>query len=101
MINKKLIVNSPEDRLRQFNQMPIPSAKLCIDAKTFPCQYHSDKDTFGRRMHQSGKAINVKPVVFQLNYPGRAPILCSTPLAYLAISGVRYPNSYLARDLSL
>ena len=24
MINRKSIVNSPDDRLRQFNQMPIP-----------------------------------------------------------------------------
>ena len=28
MINRKLIVNSPDDRLRQFNRMPIPS--FCI-----------------------------------------------------------------------
>ena len=25
MINRKSIVNSPDDRLRQFNRMPIPS----------------------------------------------------------------------------
>ena len=25
MINRKLIVNSPDDRLRQFSRMPIPS----------------------------------------------------------------------------
>ena len=27
MINRKSIVNSPDDRLRQFNRMPIPSAE--------------------------------------------------------------------------
>jgi len=43
--------------------------KLCIDAQTFPCQCHPDKDTFGRCMNHSGKAFNVKPVVFRLNFP--------------------------------
>ena len=30
MINRKSIVNSPDDRLRQFNRMPIPSVCVCV-----------------------------------------------------------------------
>src|SRR4029434_2088527 len=29
MINRKSIVNSPDDRLRQFNRMPIPKTHTC------------------------------------------------------------------------
>ncbi|CAL8236421.1 unnamed protein product [Boreogadus saida] len=42
--------------------------KLCIDSQSFPCECHPGKDTFGRRMNHPGKASNVKPVVFQLNF---------------------------------
>ena len=34
MINRKSIVNSPDDRLRQFNRMPIPT----IHSKNLPCR---------------------------------------------------------------
>ena len=46
--------------------------KLCVDSQNFPCECHPGKDTFGRRMNHSGKAANVKPVVFQLSFPDGA-----------------------------
>ena len=46
--------------------------KLCVDSQNFPCECHPGKDAFGRRMNHSGKASNVKPVVFQLNFPDGA-----------------------------
>ncbi len=42
--------------------------KLCIDSQNSPCECHPGKDTFGRRMNHSGKAFNVKPAVFRLNF---------------------------------
>ena len=42
--------------------------KLCVDSQDFPCECHPGKDTFGRRLNHSGKAPNVKPVVFRLNF---------------------------------
>ena len=33
MINRKSIVTSPDDRLRQFNRMPIPNLKTHHSAK--------------------------------------------------------------------
>ena len=33
MINRKSIVNSPDDRLRQFNRMPIPSYHPCSETQ--------------------------------------------------------------------
>ena len=42
--------------------------KLCIDSQNFPCECHLGKDTFGRRLDHSGKASNVMPVVFRLNF---------------------------------
>jgi len=43
--------------------------KLCLDSQAFPCDCHPGKDTFGRRFNHSGKAFNIKPVVFQLSFP--------------------------------
>lgn len=43
--------------------------KLCIDAQTFPCECHPQKDTFGKRMNHSGKNFNVRPVHFKLKFP--------------------------------
>lgn len=43
--------------------------KLCIDAQTFPCECHPQKDTFGRQMNCSGKNFNVRPVHFKLKFP--------------------------------
>ncbi|KAG9259454.1 hypothetical protein AMEX_G27973 [Astyanax mexicanus] len=37
---------------------------MCIDAQTFPCECHPQKDTFGRRINHSGKQSNIKPVRF-------------------------------------
>ena len=40
MINRKSIVNSPDDRLRQFNRMPIPTLQCIvplISANVFVC----------------------------------------------------------------
>lgn len=44
-------------------------AHLCVDAQTFPCQCHPDRDTFGRRINHSAKNFNLKPEVYRLNFP--------------------------------
>lgn len=41
---------------------------MCIDAQTFPCECHPQKDTYGRRMNHSQKQSNIKPVRFCLNF---------------------------------
>ena len=47
MINRKSIVNSPDDRLRQFNRMPIPNLKTHHSAK-----YTEFTDASGARPKQ-------------------------------------------------
>ncbi|XP_056440967.1 uncharacterized protein LOC130378059 [Gadus chalcogrammus] len=78
----KLIPESEGKRLMDAMQEGVMSylffirgrlgTKLCVDSQNFPCECHPGKDTFGRRMNHSGKAANVKPVVFQLNFPDGA-----------------------------
>ena len=38
MINGKFIVNSPDDRLRQFNRMPIPNTRMQSQTHTLYLQ---------------------------------------------------------------
>ncbi|XP_056468276.1 uncharacterized protein LOC130406634 [Gadus chalcogrammus] len=78
----KLISESEGKRLMDAMQEGVMSylffirgrlgTKLCVDSQNFPCECHPGKDTFGRRMNHPGKAANVKPVVFQLNFPDGA-----------------------------
>ncbi|XP_056441556.1 uncharacterized protein LOC130379000 [Gadus chalcogrammus] len=78
----KLIPESEGKRLMDAMQEGVVSylffirgrlgTKLCVDSQNFPCECHPGKDTFGRRLNHSGKAANVKPVVFQLNFPDGA-----------------------------
>ncbi|MEQ2176415.1 hypothetical protein GOODEAATRI_027730, partial [Goodea atripinnis] len=42
---------------------------LCIDAKTFPCECHPDKETLGRKINHSKKNANVKPVHSKMQFP--------------------------------
>lgn len=42
---------------------------MCIDATSFPCVCHPDKDTYGRRMNHSRKNPNVKPQKYTMNSP--------------------------------
>src|SRR4029434_1804741 len=45
MINRKSIVNSPDDRLRQFNRMPIPNAHTLTDTHSHT---HSHRHTLSQ-----------------------------------------------------
>jgi len=56
MINRKSIVNSPDDRLRQFNRMPIPNLNINHQSSTLTHK-HTHRGQIGTALLCQGAFI--------------------------------------------
>src|SRR4029434_6619645 len=64
MINRKSIVNSPDDRLRQFNRMPIPNTHTNILSLTVNTSRTDTQTHISVRAHTQTHILTAGPLTY-------------------------------------
>lgn len=72
---------------------------LCIDAETFPCECHPDRDTVGRKINYCSKRPNLEPFHCVLTVNGqKKDVILFKALQDISVDTelkVNYPNEGL------